>query len=336
MAAPETVGLSNSQLALKSERSRNSRSISSPRVTEFGIDTWRVARYLDSERDLRVARSFFGGVVGKVGEHSAGVIAGPRLMWLEGHPSCEGLAAPADLADHEQQLLQAVSDLGLPVGRDAGLRRLDSTVTLQYEQPGQGLAFLRGMAAVDMPRLKTAVYKGTDAKPQTVYFLGPGRSRRKLARVYDKGVESGRGRPGEFVRLETQTRISKDAAEVVTPAVMARHHQLVGSYFKDRFTPVALSVDGVHVATASVLADRVAELVSEERLSPGAGARLLGFLVAGDRLDVPASTARRWRAELRKLGLILADPMSDELDIDLGEALEVALASWEGSDCGAR
>jgi len=321
MDAVADVGSCNTQLRFKN---------GTPRVEEVGIDTWRLARYLDDDQDLRRAvRLIDGRTFQKVEGHAVGVLPGYRMLWLEGHPAVEGLATPRTLQQAEERVLNGLLDLGLPTGRDGGLRRFDSTATLRFDHGAEGLAFMRGVAAVDLPRSKKAVYEGVHGEPQTVYILGPGRSRRVLGRLYDKGVESGTAPRGELIRLESQTRVGKEVAEYMTASAMTKHSGLAGSHFRNRFSPVAESVDGVHAATAPVLADRVAELVREGELTAAKGARLVGYLVCGDRLDLARTTQWRWRRELRAHGLVLVDPMKDQVDVDLGQPLEAALAAWE-------
>lgn len=316
------VGSCNTQL-----EARIGRSLS---VHEVGVDTWRLARYMDDDHDFAVARRFFAdGQIEKINDHSLGWMPRYRMLWIEGHPAVDCLAPPKTLASAERRVLKDVHELGLPTGRDGGVRRYDSTVTLRFEQPAEGLAFLRGIAAIDFPRLKKAVYEGVHGDPETVYLIGPGGSKRILARCYDKGVEQGRGAPrGELIRLENQQRVPKLVAETLTATNMTKHSHLVGQTFANRFAPVAQSVDGIRAATAPVIADRLAELQREGRLSAAKAARLLGYLIAGERMDLPDRTARRWRAELREFGLVLVDPLGDDIDVDLGESLTAALAAW--------
>lgn len=320
VSALQRVGFCNTQLEVRSDP---------PTVEEWGVDTWRLSRYLDDDQDLRRAvRLLDGRTFQKVEGHAVGVLPDRRMLWLEGHPAVDGLAAPRTLQEAEERVLRGLHDLGLPSGRDGGLRRFDSTATLRFAEPAQGLAFLAGMAGVDPPRMKTAVYRGVFGHPETVYLIGPGRSRRVLGRCYDKGIESGRAPRGELVRLECQTRLQKDAAQYFTAEAMTKHEQLVGHHFQHRFAPVALSADGVHVATAPVLADRLAQLSSQGRVTPAAAERLAGYLLVGERLPLSDSTRKRRRAELRRHGLVVADAMRDEVGVDLGAALDAALEAW--------
>jgi len=250
------------------------------------------------------------------------------LLWFEGHPAVDGLAPPASLAAAADRVHNGLLDLGLPLGRDGGIRRLDQTVTLRFSDRHDGLALLRGLAVLDIKRHKKAVYESAIGQPETVYLLGPGRSRRVLARCYDKGVESGTASPGELIRFENQSRFNRDVGELLTPSRVSESASFAGSAFAARFAPVAECAEGVTAAIAPVLADRVAELVADGDLSPAKGARLYGYLMMGDKLELPERTRRSWRSELRDLGLVLVDPMEDPLEVDLGEALDAALGAW--------
>lgn len=296
-----------------------------PVVAEHGVDTWRVSRYLDSDRELAAVSAAVGprGVLAeKIGGHTVGVIPGHRMQWFEGHPAVEGLAHPTTLATAEEALLGALADAGWPLGRDAGVGRLDLTVTLRFADPREGLAFLAALAHVDVPRVKPAVY---GRPPETVYFLGE-RSSRMLARVYDKGVEANTARAGELIRLEDQRRFQKSRRMRV--AEYAGPTSRVPEMFTRRFAPVAESAHGLHAATLPVLAERMTQLVRDGAMTVREAERLAGSLLLHGEDLLPERTRRRRRRELRHHGLVLADAFADPLEVDVGEALDAALAAW--------
>lgn len=311
-------GPSNSHLADKTVRPDRLGAV------ESGVDTWRLARYLDRDVDLDQAVALCSVLTGsgglhpeKIAGHRVGVLPGHRMLWMEGHPAVEGLAQPSDLAAAEKRLHEAIAAANLPIGRDAGCGRLDSTVTLAMPDSSTGLAFLAGLAVVDVPRSKPAVY---GRPPETVYFLSEVGGR-KLARAYDKGLESKTAPRGLRIRLEAQTRYTKEARRAVNDLDPARS-------FSKRFTPVAEATDGLTAATFPVVADRVAELVQDGRLTTLQAEKLLGYLALQGRMPIHPRTRRRRRRELRRHGLVLVDPLEDPVDVDLGEALDAALAAW--------
>jgi hypothetical protein len=309
-------GFCNTRLTAKTGR---------PEVAESGVDTWRLLRRFDDDRDLQRVEKLARAreVRDAIDGHRWGLVPGRGLLWIEGHPSVDGLASPGLLSSCLERSLEQLGDAGVPLGRDAGIGRLDLTATLRFADRRQGAAFLAAVAKVDVPRCKPAIY---GSPPETVYLLAE-RSGAKLARIYCKGTESRTAPYGELVRLEDQRRF-KGGSRLSTEAVVQNGEVLSNALFNRRFAPVALASEGVTIATADVLADRLAELVLEGRCSAAKGCRLLGFLVHGDRGMVPDRTARRWRAELRQLGLILADPMEDPLEVDVAAGVEAALEVW--------
>lgn len=310
-----------------------------PVAVESGVDTWRLVRYLDDDRDLdrAVARCDGRGsrAPEKVAGHVVGVIAGYRMLWMEGHPA--GVVNPSNLAHTaalpaaEESLLGALADEGIPVGRDAGVGRLDLTTTLRFSDGAAGTTFLAGLAALDVPRTKPKVIGRLDA-PETVYRLAE-RSGRLLSRAYDKGLEANTAPRGELIRLEAQTRYTKEARMPVH--AFAQHPDIASSQFTRRFAPVAESADGLTAATLPVVQERVRELVTGGDITARQGERLLGYLaLQGEKGVYSMRTRRRRRQELREAGLVLGNPMLDPIEVDLGDALDAALEAW--SDEAAR
>lgn len=291
-----------------------------PAVLERGVDTWRLARYLDDDAALRRAVAMMpqGRLVDRLSGHVVGLLPGQRMLWIEGHPLVDGLAEPSTLTDVEGELLDALDSVGLDRGRDAGVARLDATVTLRYEG-AEGLATLAGMAALDVPRMKPAVY----GKPaQTVYLQGE-RTRKVYGRVYDKGVETGLAAPGQLVRLEDQRRFTKETRRAVSNVEPAQD-------FERRFASMARSAEGVRAMTIPVLSRELAERVNSGEMHPRVAERLLGHLVlseAGGKRH-SRSTIKRRRRELRDRGLVVADGFYEPVAVDLGEAFEAALSAW--------
>lgn len=296
-----------------------------PTAIAAGIDTWRLVRYLDDDDELRAVVGFVGrqGVAAeKIEGHTVGVLPGHRMLWIEGHPEVDGLAAPRSLADAERRVLDGLQGVGYPIGTDAGVGRLDQTVTLRFEDPREGSAFLEGMAWVDVPRCKPAIY----GRPvETVYLLGE-RSGRTLARIYDEGLKHRTAERGRLVRLENQTRYTKP-----TRVRAAKHAEspLAPIHFKQRFAPVAESAHGLHAVTLPVIRERVQAMVREGDLTNREAERMLGFLMLGaEGARYPRRTLYRRRREVRRHGLVMVDPLADPIDVDLGEALNEALRAW--------
>lgn len=288
-------------------------------VLERGIDTWRLARYLDDDRDIeRVAAMAPNGLLPELGlGHRVGLLPGQRMLWIEGHPLVDGLARPADLVEHEQGLLEGLKLAGVPVGRDAGAARVDSTVTMRFEAR-DGLAALAGIAALDVPRMKPAVY---GKPPQTVYLQGA-RTRKVFGRVYDKGVEADIAAPGELLRFEDQRRFTKETRRAVKDLQPEQD-------FAKRFAAMHRSADGVHVRSVAAMRRELAERVNGGEMDYRQAERLAGHMVL-EEIGARHSkrTAQRRSAEMRERGLVLADAFYEDVDVDLGTVFDEVMAAW--------
>jgi hypothetical protein len=291
-------------------------------VVEHGVDTWRLARYLDADADLERATAMMpqGRLPDRLSGHVVGVLPGQRMLWIEGHPSVEGLADPATLSSMETQLLDGLELLGLPRGRDAGVARADSTVTLRSTREVEVPGALAGVAALDVARMKPVVH---GRPPQTVYFEGAFSSR-KFARAYNKALEAGISTPGGLLRLEDQRRFIKESRRAVSDIEP-------GIDFASRFAAMARSADGVCAMSVPVLSRELAERVTIGEMTAREAERLAGHLVlegAGVK-GYPRSTLKRRRRELRDRGLVVADGFYEPIEIDLGEIFDAARAAWE-------
>jgi hypothetical protein len=299
---------------------------------EAGIDTWRLVRYLDNDRDLQRALSLCEDAGRGLAlcpkrprDHVVGVLPSHRMLWIEGHPAVEGLAHPSALPEAALDVLDHVEDFGFPLGRDAGLGRCDGTVTLGFEEQSQGIAVLQGVAALDFPRSMPVVY---GRPPQTVYIAGEKSAERK-ARIYDKGVETATAAPGLHVRFENQARYTKETRRLV------EEHDLdhVRNRYNARFGPLAKAAQGVTVASMPVLAAEVADRVAAGDLRLQQAERMLGFMLlhqAGQRRGMHVRTVQRRRRELREQGYVLADDFYEPVSVNLGDTLEAALEAWSG------
>lgn len=340
-AGPATAGPSNSHPALKNERS-----------TEAGIDTWSVCWYLVDESPACRAMESLATIPAKrsrlidteIVGHKVGWFPGSRLLFAEGHPSTQGLCKARDLPGALHAVAEGLADLGVippayalfpeagPHGPNAalggsgfgGVRRLDATVDLVFDRPSEGLAALSGVAAMALPRVKTETIREAGGRRiETVYLLGPS-GRSVLGRWYDKGIESGSAARGLHIRPEQQGRFAKDARPTVDVIAQTSY---VRDAFVKRFEPLWRAAKGVKVAGRPELTEKVIDLVETGEISPQAAQRMIGhvFLDGNDRDPRPESTARRHRAECRDHGLVIADGVDDEVEVDLGEVLEQAM-----------
>lgn len=92
---------------------------------------------------------------------------------------------------------------------------------------------------------------------------------------------------------------------------------------------------GVKVATADELAIRINELVEEGELTSAQAVRIAGYLVLEQAGCNPQNrrTAYRHRRLCADAGLVLADGVTEEVEVELRAAIEKVLdpGAWEST-----
>lgn len=321
-------------------------------VTAAGVDTWSPSWYVDPDgpaagwlRERCTVRAARGSQLlpEKVLGHTVGWYPG-GLVFAEGHPDPNGDLCPAgELVARALELQDALGDFGVPLPRCErpfaslgassegfeGLRRVDATVNLAMASRTEGLAVLAGIAACarDAPG-HAEVRFGRDRGIETVYLLASG-GRRRLGRWYDKALEASIGPRGTLLRGEDQRRWPKgqrrDPAELTGWALKEG--------FQRRFYPLWKATKGVTVTGPAVIAERLVDAIGEGQVS-SAEAEALGaevFFSAFGGTGRHRSTHYRRQRKLRELGLVLADGILEEVEVDVGSVLEAALETdaWE-------
>jgi hypothetical protein len=174
--------------------------------------------------------------------------------------------------------------------------------------------------------MKTQVVREAGGKRvETVAFRGP-TGKRILGRWYDKRVESGTLPRGLHVRPEDERRFPK----AMRPDVEAvAQSAFVRDAFVQRFEPLWQVSKGIKVGTPSELVRRIGQLQDEGRMTPSEAKRIAGYLTLeqGDANRQSERQRYRDRADSRKHGLVIADGVLNEVEIDLGEVVEAALDS---------
>jgi len=285
--------------------------------------------------------------------HRVGWFPGQRLLFAEGHPAQEEgmLASAAELPAVVERLVEGLKDRGIDVPRwrlkpwyspgsegpetlrpalggtgFAGIRRLDSTVDLTFDDPLVGLSALAGVAALPLPRCKTETIREVGGRRiETVYLLGSS-GRKVLGRWYDKGVESGQRGRGLWVRPEDQRRFTAQTRPDVEAVASTSY---VRDQFVKRFEPLWRAAKGVKVGGVLSIGKRLDELIADGKLTARQAESLAGFMVmdaCGSECQSRATRMRR-RAMLRDQGLVLSDGVLDEVEVDLGLVLEEAMDS---------
>ena len=329
-------------------------------VRDAGVDTWSVCWYLAEGSKAEKAMQQLATERGprsmllpeRVADHRVGWFPGPGMLFAEGHPSSDGLCRSDALPEALAGLVEAMRDRGVspPTRRIApeqvpvreggkvevvtlpycgwtgfgGIRRLDSTVDLSFDDGHEGIAALAGVAAVPVPRAKTEIVREVGGhRVETVYLLGSS-GKRVLGRWYDKGIESGAARRGMLVRPEDQRRFPKRSRLDVEAVASSTY---VRDAFVRRFEPLWRASKGVKVAGAIELAQRIRELVEDGSMSASEAKAAAGFLLleCAEANFQSRATRFRDRALCRDHGLVLADGVLDQVEVDLGEIIESAL-----------
>jgi hypothetical protein len=330
------------------------------KLDRAGVDTWSFGWYVDptsppgrAMKALATERSKRSMLLpDPIAGHRVGWFMASGLIFAEGHPAGDGELGRSDqLPGSVSAVQEGLEDLGVAPLNDrqcrrgtaykedgsevssyhpgfAGVRRIDTTVDLRFDNALEGLATLCGMAQMTLPRTKKKVVQEVGGRRvETVYYLGYG-GRSVLARCYDKGRETASAAPGAWVRPEDQRRFSREARpplEVVSDAGYLRDQ------FVRRFEPLWRASRGVIVSGERQLAQRLRELVDEGAIKPSKAKALAGHIAldaAGVHEEIQGrSTVLGDRAECRDLGLVLATDIFEDVEIDLGEQLERAFDS---------
>jgi len=329
-------------------------------IEAAGVDTWSVCWYLGEESSAKRAMEQLATEKGprsmllpeSVDGHRVGWFPGSRLLFAEGHPSQDGLCRSDRLPDSLERVTEGLIDRGILPPRHkvsprskprmengrpsmvglptvggvgfGGVRRLDSTVDLSFEDGGEGLAVLSGVAALPLPRVQTDIRREVGGRRvETVYFRGSS-GKRVLGRWYDKGVESGEAPRGCRVRPEDQRRYPKETRLDVESIAASSY---VRDAFVQRFQTLWRASKGVIVGGSLELAQRLGELVEDGEISASEAKALAGYLVLEQAGVNQQSRATRYRdrARCRDHGLVLADGVLDQVEIDLGDVLERAM-----------
>jgi hypothetical protein len=238
------------------------------------------------------------------------------------------LAPTASLLDAERAMRAQMLELTghQPDGDDdCEVRRYDLTSEAHFDHPAEGRAFLRALGGMCPPRyklMKVEVAEGVE----TVYVITPKRAR-KIARAYDKGVESGSHPAGERVRFEAQLR--PPTAQRHRPAVLARRD--LRRDFGRTLAPFLVGSE-ITVSTPDTAVRHLAGQMLEGKLRPARAERLVGSIgllrafgraIYGD----DATSARRLR-QLREAGVVLDDALPDDAQVPVSKLLSEMVDAW--------
>lgn len=325
-------------------------------VLQAGVDTWSPCWRMDRDSEMACmmdslawAAGGRGGVLREVVDgHRVGWLRDVGLLWAEGRAGGDAVLPCSAVSARYAALVSSLLAAGVPVpagevregmypvdglpGIEAsagseGLRRADLTLDLRFNDPAGGVAFLAAVAAVarTLPGYQAEIRCAKDGccAVETVYLRGRG-GRRVLGRVYDKGIETGWGVRGELVRLEDQRRWPR----LLRRSIDEMHPAYSRALWQRRWLPLWQASEGVTVAAPAQLADKLAGLAAMGVVSQAEAERLAGFVLLSSRgVKHSRATMQRRRQRLRELGVILADGVVDDVELDLREIMDAALAS---------
>lgn len=307
------------------------------RVMDAGVDTWSTCWYADYDsapvKHLRAAGVYArgGSVVlpEPVGNYRVGVSLASNLIWAEGHPAPGRLASGDELPDELRRLELAMSERGVDVGDAdfAGVRRLDSTVDLRFDDPLAGIAVMAAVAHLQFPRIKTHVVREVGGPAVETVMLRGFAGKRILGRMYDKGVESRTAPRGAWIRPEDQRRYQKETRRTIEGVTGA----FVRERFTERFQPLWQRKGPVKVSGPTVLVGKIAEQLRDGDITPAQARRMAGYIAleSWGCDQGPRSTSHRIRRELREAGLYVDASLEEEepIEVDVSAILERAFDS---------
>jgi hypothetical protein len=309
------------------------------RRREVGRDELRGCKLIPSQRGVMVSRAVagvrFGAFHGDLAP--AAWVEGRLAALLAGTDKAHGLAVPADLVAGAGKAREAFACLGLDLAAPVeAVRRADLAGDLTFDDGADGLAFLRALAALDVPRLKRDVW-AVGPRIETVYYRTPKAGEVRM-RAYDKGVESGTAPPGERVRFEMQRRFRK--ALQMSPANMAGMDW--AESYRERLGPWERSADGFAVVSLNGAQEAVLNALREgatlrdgTTLTARRAERMLGTLVILSELGPDwydkSATADRRKREFQDLGIVLDLARETREPVPVGALLKMLAEAFGGS-----
>jgi hypothetical protein len=288
---------------------------------------WAAGAAVLQEKPAGMSVTVHGGVVG---------VEGRLDPLLTGCKETFDLRPASDVRVGEsvaRSMIEGLAGVPLDGGRgsycDAEIGRLDLAHEFEFEEQGDGLAFLGAVAALHPPRRKTNVWRADDGTVQTVYFRTP-RAGVVRERVYDKGVESGSHAAGLRVRFESELRFAKRKAPLARSSFggdwAARHYggAVVG------YTHTESVAVGRRQAEQQLLA-----AVGREELTMAKAERMLGTLTVLESFGRGAYADRQGRrrlADFRRHGVSPESAVGPDRIVPVGQLLKASMASWVADD----
>lgn len=217
-------------------------------------------------------------------------------------------------------------------GDPARVRRLDLAAELRWSDPADGIATLRALGDLSLPRVKVCEWRH-EGRTETIAYYTATKKKRLLHRIYDKGVESGSDQAGVLLRFERQHRFTKDAQEPVAQLALVGDPEAL---WLDGFEDWAKAAERLMIGGTDAAQRHLVEKVERGELQREKAERLVGSLaIARMRgegwwrdLGKPHLGNRR-RRELADHEVALAPSAKPEREVPLGDAIQALRAAWK-------
>lgn len=242
--------------------------------------------------------------------------------------------------------LRLEEEIAMVLGRDRAdgigglimaLRRLDLAAELRWSDPADGLAALRSLGTVSIPRVKVCEWRH-EGRTETVSYYTATKHKKLLMRIYDKGVETRSEAPGKLLRFERQHRwVKADQPELLDFVLSADPAAL----WLDRFEDWAESAGRLAVEGGEASQLRLIEAVESGTLDREKAERLIGALAVAKLrgeswwadLGKPHLGQRR-RRDLDALGVAMSGSGEQVRAVAVGAAIQALRTAWGQPDPG--
>ncbi len=290
---------------------------------------------------IRKARGPSGSLlVGKpINGMRIGCFPGPGLIFAEGRLGAmlarsgddHRLTGADQLATGEERFREALGLIGLDFEPEpAAIRRLDLAAELRFDNPADGLSFMRAMAALDVPGLKRDIWVNKGIV-ETVYHRTPKRGEVR-SRVYRKDREAGIVGQGVIVRLERQVRYPK-AKQQTSEGISGSDLEAL---YRGRLEGLAKGSGSVVASNLTGAQGMILKRCEEGAITARKAERMLGTLVLLDHFgrewwEKSYTVARRER-ELQELGIVLDTERQEREPVPVGALLTALVESFRATD----
>jgi hypothetical protein len=245
------------------------------------------------------------------------------LLHGKGH---DELLPAGRLAEAESIARENLQRLGVELDsrRPTEVSRLDTTASVEVGGSVAVQAVLRSLHSSKFPRRRWDIFG--HPKIETLYLRGLN-SKVVRERIYPEGPKHGAGRE-RFVRFEAQNRFTSKNRLPVSEWSVDRAADL----FAERFGTHRERLGVVVVGNVDAISHELTRFASEGQLSKAMAMNLMGYSVhrrsGNHRSLIADSTARRYEAELRRVGLDIDERLESPLRVDLAELLDRTMLSW--------